>query len=77
MCQIVKLMIGDIVLKQFQKFVKVKNGTPFKSSFFFCFILIHHLSNVEHGVMIWECVVRKVKLNVMVHFLSPIILFTM
>ena len=54
MYQIVKLMIGVIVLKQFQKFVKVKNGTPFKNSLFFYFMLIHHLSSVEHGVTIRE-----------------------
>ena len=47
-------MIGVIVLKQFQKFVKVKNGTPFKNSLFFYFMLIHHLSNVEHGLTIRE-----------------------
>ena len=47
-------MIGVIVLKQFQKFVKVKNGTPFKNSLFFYFMLIHHLSNVEHGATIRE-----------------------
>ena len=47
-------MIGVIVLKQFQKFVKVKNSTPFKSSLFFYFMLIHHLSNVKHGVTIRE-----------------------
>ena len=47
-------MIGVIVLKQFQKFVKVKNGTSFKNSLFFYFMLKHHLSNVEHGVTILE-----------------------
>ena len=47
-------MIGVIVLKQFQKFVKVKNGTLSKNSLFFYFMLIHHLSNVEHGVTIRE-----------------------
>ena len=47
-------MIGVIVLKQFQKFVKVKNGTPFKNSLFFYFMLIHHLSNVKNGVTIRE-----------------------
>ena len=41
-----------IVLKQFYKFVKVNNSTPFKNSLFFYFMLIHHLSNVEHGVTI-------------------------
>ena len=43
-----------IGLKQFQKFVKVKNSTPFKNSPFFYFMLIHHLSNVKHGVTIRE-----------------------
>ena len=47
-------MIEVIVLKQFQKFVKVKNGTPFKNCLFFYFMLIHHLSHVEHGVTIRE-----------------------
>ena len=47
-------MIEVIVLKQFQKFVKVKNGTPFKNSLFFYFMLIQHLNNVEHGVTIRE-----------------------
>ena len=47
-------MIGVIVLKQFQKFVKVKNGTPFKNFLFFYLMLIHHLSNIKHGVTIRE-----------------------
>ena len=54
MYQIIKLMIGVIVLKQFQKFLKVKNGTPCKNFLSLYFMLIHHLSNIEHGVTIRE-----------------------
>ena len=56
-------MIGVIVLKQFQRFVKVKNGIPFKNSLFFYFMLIHHLNNVKHGVTIQEHGFHALKLN--------------
>ena len=41
-------------MKEFRKFEKVTNGTPFKNSFFLYFMLGHHLSNVLNGVLIRE-----------------------
>ena len=47
------LSLATLPMKQFQKFEKVKNGTPFKNIFFYI-MLIYHLSNVLNGVLIPE-----------------------